>query len=129
MGVNLIDVWQISPGREEQGFWPEFKNRNIIAMGWDDLGDLRQYSSEKDIENALRKHYPVDYPKDNYPTNDINSIQVFSRLVKKGDIVVAKKGASKEIYGAGFHSEFYVKVSNWQRHILTGCIIAVGVYE
>jgi len=101
VGVNLIDVWQISPGREEQGFWPEFKNRNIIAMGWDDLGDLRQYSSEKDIENALRKHYPVDYPKDNYPTNDINSIQVFSRLVKKGDIVVAKKGASKEIYGVG----------------------------
>jgi 5-methylcytosine-specific restriction protein B len=92
MSENIIRFWQISPGREERGFWLEFKNANIIAMGWDRLGNLKTYSTEKEIENALRKHYPTDYPKDKYPGNDIKSIKIFSQLIKEGDVIVAKKG-------------------------------------
>jgi len=96
-----IRFWQVSPGSRRRGFWPEFKSQNIIAMGWDALGDLNRYSTEEEIEKALRKHYPASYPADRYPANDINSIMIFSQEIEEGDVIVAKKGASREIYGIG----------------------------
>jgi predicted Mrr-cat superfamily restriction endonuclease len=88
-------------GQEERGFWPEFKSRNIIAIGWDSLGDLKKYSTDGDIVDALKRHYPNDYPRDKFPVNDVNALRVFSQSIKKGDVIVAKKGASKELYGIG----------------------------
>jgi MoxR-like ATPase len=96
-----VKFWQVSPGRKDRGYWPEFKSANIIAMGWDRLGDLSRYTNDEAIEGALRRHYPTDYPKGRYPANDIRSITVFSRLIEKGDVVVAKKGASRQVYGIG----------------------------
>jgi 5-methylcytosine-specific restriction protein B len=98
-----MKYWQVSPGREKRGLWPEFKSNNIIAMGWDDLGDLRDYDTGNEIKTkqnilkALKKHYT--YTTD--PLNDVNSIYVFFKEIKPGHIVVAKKGYSKEIYGIG----------------------------
>jgi len=114
----MVNIWQISPGREERGFWSEFKNGNIIAMGWDELGDLGKYSSEKDIENGLRRHF--SYPKDKYPANDISSIKIFSQFIKKGDIIVAKKGASKEVYGIGkvMNEYRFDESREWFQHVI-----------
>jgi uncharacterized protein (DUF2461 family) len=103
----MVNVWQISPGREERGLWPEFKKSNIIAIGWDRLGDLKKYTTDKDIENALKRHYPDSYPRDTYPVNDINSIKIFYQSIKKRDIIVAKKGATKEVYGVGKVTDEY----------------------
>lgn len=97
----MVNIWQISPGQERDKFWPEFKSKNIIAMGWSLLGDLKKYSSNKEIELALRTKYPERYPEGKYPSNDIKSIKIFSQLVKQHDIIVAKKGATKNIYGIG----------------------------
>lgn len=85
-----MKYWQISPGREEAGFWPEFKRKEIIAIGWDDLGDLRRYDSgtekitKENIEKALKKYYPEYYPKDSYTVNSVNSIYVFFKEMKQG---------------------------------------------
>lgn len=94
-----VRFWQVSPGKKERGFWPRFKSDNIIGMGWDDLGDLGRFTSKNDIENALKRTYV--YPEGSSPINHVNSIWIFFQLIKKGHIIVAKKGASKEIYGIG----------------------------
>lgn len=86
--------WQISPGRKERKLWPEFSKNNIIAIGWDDLGDLRKYSSIDEVEKEIRRRWNEGY-------NSARSCWYFSRHIKKNDIVVAKYGASKEIYGIG----------------------------
>lgn len=93
--------WQVSPGQKEENYWPEFKNATIIAMGWDRLGPLQNYGTEKDIEMGLKKFYPEDYPQDSYPTNSITSIKVFAQLIKEDHVIVAKKGSSREVYGIG----------------------------
>jgi len=86
--------WQVSPGRRKQNLWSEFSKSNIIAIGWDELGDLRKYSSIDDVEKELRRRWDEG-------RNSARSCWHFSRDIKKDDIVVAKHGASKEIYGIG----------------------------
>jgi len=92
--------WQISPGRKERGLWPEFSENNIIAIGWDDLGDLRNYPSMDELEKEIRRRWDEGL-------NSARSCWYFSRGIKKNDVVVAKHGASKEIYGIGKVTEEY----------------------
>jgi len=92
--------WQVSPGRRRQNLWPEFSKSNIIAIGWDELGDLRKYSSIDDLEKELRRRWDKG-------SNSARSCWCFSRDIKKDNIVVAKHGASKEIYGIGKVTEEY----------------------
>lgn len=95
------NYWQISPGPWTDLHWPEFKKLGIIAIGWDDssLGDLSQYQNKEEIKKALRKS--SFYANNENPVNDVNSIWYFSKEIHEGDIIVAKKGLSKEIYGIG----------------------------
>lgn len=89
-------------------------------MGWDDLGNLKKYSTEDDIENALKKYYPIDYPKDSHPWNAVGSIKVFSQLIKEGHVVVAKKGASREVYGIGkvLHEYHFAEDRERFKHVI-----------
>lgn len=100
-GFNELIIWQISPGRYRDKLWPEFRNNNIIGMGWDELGDLNQYKSKLEIEEALRSTFPDYYTPNKKPLNDINSCWYFSHQIEIGDIVVAKYGHTKKIYGIG----------------------------
>ncbi len=99
--MKLTRYWQISPGNVKKRYWPEFKNAGIIGMGWDYLGDLGKYSTYEQIKKALLKVDRAYYKNHKNPVNDIKSILIFSKDVRKDDIIVAKKGASKEIYGIG----------------------------
>ena len=98
---DIVAIWQVSPGENELGFWPEFKEKDIIAMGWDKLGRLTQFSSKKQIEEALKREYPSYYPPDSNPRNDVNSCWIFCNEIKRGHIIVAKWGSKKLVYGIG----------------------------
>ena len=91
----MVNIWQISPGRERDNLWQEFRDAGIIAIGWE-MGDLRQFKNEADLQNKAR-----------LGLNDTNSCWTFSHLIKKGDIIVAKKGQSKQIYGMGKATDEY----------------------
>lgn len=88
-------VWLLSPG-ESARLWDEFKEKNIIAIGWGYLGNLNNYNNKKEIELELKKKYPSSTKQ----TNNIKALYEFSKEMKIGDIVFIKKGV-KAIVGVG----------------------------
>lgn len=94
-------VWTIGPGAGGQ-LWPEFKQQNMIAIGWDDLGDLLEYNSKEAIEESLRS---TDESK-HRPTNDALACYQFAHVMKTGDTVIAKKGRSG-LFGYGVITSEY----------------------
>lgn len=51
------DLWLVRAG--ESGYLiDEFINKGIIAIGWNDLGDLSSYKNKEEIKQAIRNTYP-----------------------------------------------------------------------
>lgn len=46
--------WIYAPG-EGASNWEEFYQEGIMGLGWDNLGDLNQYHTKKDIEQKLQE--------------------------------------------------------------------------
>ncbi|TDS59623.1 AAA family ATPase [Myroides indicus] len=90
-----VNYWIFSPG-SDASFWEEFLDDQIIAIGWDDLGNLLDYASKDQLKQALINLY-------NYETNPYNATNAnyeFAQEMKIGDIVICKKGRNKLIgYG------------------------------
>ena len=90
--------WLYSPG-EQAVKWEEFYNEGIMAIGWDELGDLENYTDRKSILEALINNYGGG---ENQP-NNVSAIDDFCNGENKiniGDIVIAKKG-TKTLLGYG----------------------------
>jgi len=83
----LINYWKFAPG-ENGIYWDEFYNENIIAIGWDDLTDLKTYTTE-----SLAEDLGVE---DSDNSNQIWNIENF-RDASIGDVVIANKGKSKAL--------------------------------
>jgi 5-methylcytosine-specific restriction enzyme B len=83
----LINYWKIAPG-ENGIYWDEFIKESIIAIGWDDLGDLNKHTTE-----SLSEALGVDNP---LMSNQIWNIENF-RDASIGDVVIANKGKSKAL--------------------------------
>lgn len=96
-----FQVWIYAPG-EKAHKWEEFYKSGEMALGWDGLGDLNQYSSREAIKEALDKHDP----KKGDRKNDISANDDFLNKMKVGDMVISKKGR-KELLGFGWVSSDY----------------------
>jgi 5-methylcytosine-specific restriction protein B len=83
----LINYWKFSPG-ENGIYWEEFYKQGIIAIGWDDLRDLNDYTTET-LSEALNVEDPNN-------SNRIWNIENF-RDASVGDVVIANKGKSKAL--------------------------------
>lgn len=59
-------VWLVAPG-ENAWEWDDFVEANVVAIGWDALGDFRKYPSREALSKAIRAEYGEDGPE---PTND-----------------------------------------------------------
>lgn len=79
--------WIYAPGKKAIK-WDEFYQKGIIALGWDELGDLHQYKTQVEIANQLRIIENTKSSK----TNDAKANYEFVHKLKKGDIVFVKKG-------------------------------------
>ena len=90
--------WLYSPG-EQAVKWEEFYNESIMAIGWDKLGDLENYTDRKSILEALINNYGGGEDQ----RNNVSAIDDFcngENKINKGDIVIAKKG-TKTLLGYG----------------------------
>lgn len=83
----LINYWKFAPGVNGI-YWDEFYKDSIIAISWDDLTDLKTYTTE-----TLAEDLGVE---DSDNSNQIWNIENF-RDASIGDVVIANKGKSKAL--------------------------------
>ena len=84
---QMRKFWLYAPG-EKASKWDEFFKKNIMAIGWDEIGDLSQYKSKENIAAELRRVNNETGSK----KNDALACYEFASVIKPGDIVIAKKG-------------------------------------
>ena len=94
--------WLYSPGPDADK-WQEFLKKGIMAISWDEIGDLSDYSSREEIKIALESAYGVDGSK----KNDVSANDDFLNKMQVGDVVIAKKGI-KELLGYGIVGSEYI---------------------
>ena len=78
--------WLYAPG-ENGHKWQEFYDKSIMGLGWDEIGDLKQYFNRDDIKKALVNAYGGKGSK----KNDVSANDDFLNKISIGDIVIAKK--------------------------------------
>ena len=97
--------WLYSPG-EQAVKWEKFYNEGIMAIGWDKLGDLKNYTDRKSILEALINNYGGGENQ----RNNVSAIDDFCNGENKiniGDIVIAKKGKNTLLGYGKVISDYY----------------------
>ena len=105
-GFGKANVWLIAAG-EGGRCWNDFVKESIAAIGWSEIGDLRQYARKEDLEKALTEH--------GFGTNPFQSSRAlweFAHEVQIGDVLIAKKGRNT-ILGWGKVTGDYVHAPGW----------------
>ena len=86
--------WTYAPG-QGAAHWDEFNESGILAIGWDDVGDLTQYANKETLRRKLQELEP-----DTSQRNNALACWDFANVMKVGDIVFAKQGTSRLVgYG------------------------------
>lgn len=94
--------WAIAPGQQAR-LWDDFKTNEIIAIGWDELGDFKQYPDKHSIREEIQKHYGSESSQ----KNSALACYQFCNEIHVDDYVFAKKGVS-EIIGYGKITSDYI---------------------
>ena len=90
--VETTHYWIYSPS-EGAGIWDECCESGIMAIGWDEIGDLLQYSTKTEMKQAMKEHIDPERPY----TMAAHATWQFAHEMKPGDVVFAKKGRSTVI--------------------------------
>lgn len=104
-------IVKVAPGRDAL-HWQECLNNGYICLGWDAVGDLRQYPNKEIFQKAFHDTGRYDYfPQSQRKSNEV---WLFKEL-QPGDIIVANKGMSK-VLALGVVTEEYNFDDNRQDH-------------
>ncbi|MFG1774236.1 McrB family protein [Nocardia salmonicida] len=79
-------IWKIAPG-EQAKYWPDCMDGKYICVGWDELGDLSQYTSDTDLKDAFTALWP------NAMISSARNLLAY-RDLEPGDRIVANRGMS-----------------------------------
>jgi len=90
--LDEAQIWVLAPGPKAR-FWNECRTQSIGVFGADLLGPLDKFASKDEILQEIK----IKYSKENEPTNDALAAWQFCRVMKEGDLVIAKKGNRKFI--------------------------------
>ena len=107
---NAIAYWIYSPG-EQAVFWDEYYQDGIMGLGWNKIGDLREYRKQQDLVAPLKQNYGSDTSQ----KNSADMLYSFAYEMKPGDIVFAKKGRSV-IVGRGVVTSDYYYDNSRENH-------------
>ncbi|ETI69449.1 AAA family ATPase [Neobacillus vireti] len=87
--------WLLGAGKGSF-MWEDFYQNEMIGIGWEEIGDVRQYTSQREVTAALKEAFQLDHN----PTNDALANYQFANEMKIRDYVFIKKGTKKIIaYG------------------------------
>ncbi|MDH6516152.1 5-methylcytosine-specific restriction protein B [Streptomyces sp. SAI-135] len=97
--VRTQQIVKIAPGANAS-LWDECRAGGFIAVGWDDVADLRSFADKDEFQAAFAAAYADEYngyqSKISAKANEVWKLQ----SLRPGDLVVANKGTS-EILGVG----------------------------
>jgi len=99
---TTTNYWLVSPG-EKASYWQEFLDKDIVCIGWDDIGDVSQYNSKKKLVEKLQQIENTAQSK----RNDSTALYEFGHILKKDDIVIAKKGRNTLLGWGIVTSDYY----------------------
>ena len=98
---NEKRYWIYAPG-ENSSKWDEFHERGIMGIGWDEMGDLKQYPSKDAMKTKMKELYGKDFSY----MNSAHATWQFANELQSGDIVYVKKGMYKVIGRGVVESEY-----------------------
>lgn len=93
--------WIYAPGHNASK-WDEFYKAGIMGIGWDKLGDLKQYSSKEAMKTKMKELYGEEYTY----KNAAHATWQFANELSPGDIIFVKKGVYKLIGRGVVESEY-----------------------
>ncbi len=87
-------VVKIAPG-EDAKYWEDCFERKYIRVGWDGVGDLREFAGKEEFEEEFRKEFGNNY-NNHLATIKKKGNELWQLAeLEEGDIVVANKGISR----------------------------------
>ena len=90
---HQVNIYKVAPGHDAV-YWEECYNNGYICIGWDNIGDLTQYTSYEEFKESFIKNYGEEYKFNKRKiTEKVNEIWTFYNL-EPGNIIVANKGTS-----------------------------------
>jgi hypothetical protein len=89
------NIWLYAPG-ENARMWDEIRREGLVTIGWDNLGDLRQYADKNAIAAALNARSGGE----GYPMHAVQACYEFVHEMKPGDLLIAKSGQTR-LLGVG----------------------------
>ncbi|MCY7070864.1 AAA family ATPase [Streptococcus oralis] len=118
---ETIRYWVYAPG-EGSYMWEDFYKRGVMAIGWNEIGDLSLFKNKSEIKEAMKKIYG---PNLSYQ-NATHATWQFVNEMKVGDIIFVKKGRS-QLIGRGIVTSDYfydseaeeynhIRTVNWTHH-------------
>ncbi|WP_217215157.1 McrB family protein [Streptomyces sp. AC550_RSS872] len=97
--IRTQQIVKIAPGHGG-ALWDECRAGGYIAVGWDDVSDLRSYADRDDFKAAFAAAYTDAY-NGNQSKVSAKANELWKLLgLRPGDLVVANKGTS-EVLGVG----------------------------
>lgn len=100
--IKETNYWIYSPG-DSASMWDEFYKSGIMGIGWDDVTDLKGFSSKEEIKDFMKKVYDPSYSY----KNNAHCLWQFANEIKVGDVIFVKKGMHK-IIGKGIVTSDYI---------------------
>lgn len=100
--IKETNYWIYSPG-DNASMWGEFYKFSIMGIGWDDVTDLKGFSSKEEIKEYMKKVYDPSYSY----KNNAHCLWQFANEIKVGDVIFVKKGMHK-IIGKGIVTSDYI---------------------
>ena len=118
---ETIRYWVYAPG-EGSYMWEDFYKRGVMAIGWNEIGDLSLFKNKSEIKEAMKKIYG---PNLSYQ-NATHAAWQFANEMKVGDIIFVKKGRS-QLIGRGIVTSDYfydseaeeynhIRIVDWTHH-------------
>lgn len=103
---SSVHYWMYAPG-EKAKYWEQFYNEGIIAIGWGEIGDLKQYPTLTAIKNKMK----TVWGNDKSFKNSGLAVWQFANELKVNDVVFVKEGMYK-IVGRGIVTSDYIYDKN-----------------
>ena len=88
-------MWLYASGGGAE-FWEQDRRDGVAAIGWDELGDIRRFTSKDEISDAI----VAAYDRKGRPVNDATACWNFAHEIAVGDTIVVKRGRQR-IIGVG----------------------------